>query len=160
MPMNNKIVRYVRLFGLAGLVIILDQFSKEYFINLLMQNNFFTIHITSFFNLVMVWNEGVSFGLFSAANARIYLIIMAFFVVSVLLFWYRKHQSVKLLNYSLGLIIGGAIGNVIDRLQYGAVADFFDFHLYDIHWPAFNVADMSIVCGVALLSWYELKKKN
>lgn len=157
--MNDKIVSYARLFVLAGVVIILDQFSKNYFINLLMQNNFLAIRITSFFNLVMVWNEGVSFGLFSAANARIYLIIMAFFVVFVLLFWYRKYTSVKLLNCSLALIIGGAIGNVVDRFQYGAVADFFDFHLYDIHYPAFNVADMSIVCGVILLSWYELKKK-
>jgi signal peptidase II len=156
-PMDYKINYYLRLISLASIIIMIDQFSKSQLIGMLEANHYASIPINSFFNLVMVWNKGVSFGLFSSGNTRIYLIIMAFFVVGTLLIWYRKRQSKPLL-ISLSLIVGGAIGNVIDRFRYGAVADFFDFHLNGMHYPAFNFADMSIVCGVGLLCLIEFKK--
>jgi signal peptidase II len=146
---------YKRLALVAVLVIVIDQICKWWLISLMAANDFGTIPVTSFFNIVMVWNKGVSFGLFSQIDARIPLIIMSFIVCICLIWWYRKTNRL-----GVSMVVGGAIGNVIDRLHYGAVADFFDFHLAQHHWPAFNIADMCIVIGVFLLILHEFKQKN
>lgn len=124
------------------------------------------IEVTSFFNLVMVWNKGVSFGMFNSAETAVYqpyaLIAMALAIVIGLFMWLRKATS-KLQIWGLGLIIGGALGNVIDRILYGAVADFFDFHIGGWHWPAFNIADSCICVGVFILvleSFLDIKNKH
>lgn len=108
------------------------------------------VPVTDFFNLVMVWNRGVSFGLFSGADARWVLVAVSLVVVAVLTVWLRRADN-PLLAVGLGMVIGGAIGNVIDRLWHGAVVDFLDFYAYGEHWPAFNVADSGICVGVGLL---------
>ncbi len=110
------------------------------------------IEVTPFFNLVMVWNRGVSFGLFShdADAMRWLLIAVALAITAGLAIWLRRVDR-PFVAVSIGLVIGGAIGNVIDRLRFGAVADFLDFHLFGYHWPAFNVADSAISIGVVLL---------
>ncbi|ACJ00937.1 signal peptidase II [Rhodospirillum centenum] len=110
------------------------------------------IEVTSFFNLVMAWNRGVSFGLFShEAEFMPYVLIgVALAISAVLVLWLRRTDR-AFQAASIGLVIGGALGNVIDRLRFGAVADFLDFHLSGWHWPAFNVADSAIVVGVALI---------
>jgi signal peptidase II len=115
------------------------------------------VHVTSFFNLVMVWNRGVSFGMFSGWDAKWMLAGLSAIICTMLLLWSRAFDRPKLL--CTGAIIGGAVGNVIDRFVYGAVADFFDVHVAGHHWPAFNVADMCIVCGVILLLWLEMRTK-
>jgi len=110
------------------------------------------IEVTSFFNVVMAWNRGVSFGMFGwDSQIKIYVLAaMAFVAALGLLIWMWREQR---LSFALpcGAIIGGAIGNGIDRLHWGAVADFLDFHAMGYHWPAFNVADMGITCGATLL---------
>jgi signal peptidase II len=108
--------------------------------------------VTGFFNLVLTYNTGVSFGMFQgeAAWQRYFLIAVNLGVSLALLIWLRK-QVVGLMPYAIGLVVGGAIGNAIDRLHQPGVVDFLDFHLAGWHWPSFNVADSAIVCGVALL---------
>lgn len=113
---------------------------------------FASIEMTSFFNLVMAWNTGVSFSLFSGQGAYMpwILIVVALVITSIFIFWMYKTNH-TLYGISYALVIGGALGNVIDRIRFGAVIDFLDFHALGYHWPAFNVADMAVVSGVALL---------
>lgn len=105
--------------------------------------------IMPYFNLTMVWNEGVSFGMLQ--NAGIWpLAVMALVISGFLAHWMMKSVS-KFEAMALGMIIGGAIGNTIDRFRFGAVADFFDVYVGTYHWPAFNIADAAITIGVVLL---------
>lgn len=103
-------------------------------------------------NLVMVWNQGVSFGLFDSDSPAMSIVFIgvSLTICMFLLIWLAL-TSHKLVAFALSLVIGGAVGNIIDRLRFGAVADFIDVHVRDIHWPAFNVADSCIVAGAALL---------
>lgn len=137
---------------LAFITLILDQFSKWYLLNVVQMEQRGLIEITDFFNLRMVWNKGVSFGMFSADSqvGRYVLIGFALLIIGFLVVWLMRAQS-RWLAAGLGLVIGGALGNVIDRFIYGAVADFFDFHALGTHFYAFNVADTAISIGVALL---------
>ncbi len=137
--------------AVALLILIADQVSK-YFLLDLMQQNPQGIVITPFFNLVLVWNTGVSFGLFQEdSTTRSWTLIgLAVAMLVWLLVWLWRAQG-RLVAAALGLIIGGAIGNIIDRYRFGAVFDFLDFHVFGWHWPAFNVADSAIVVGVCLL---------
>jgi signal peptidase II len=147
---------YWRVIFLALLVITLDQAVKYSMIDMMQQRAFMPLEITPFFNIVMVWNKGVSFGILSSADARHGLIVLSLCVVSGLFWWHRKTTHILAL-LGVGCIAGGALGNVIDRIRYRAVADFFDVHLFGYHWPAFNIADMSIVCGVCCLCYLEWK---
>lgn len=110
------------------------------------------IEVTGFFNLVTAWNFGVSFSMFySQHDLMPYMLsVMAILISGALLWWGRANDRL-LAAVATGMVVGGAIGNVIDRLRYGAVADFLDFHVAGWHWPAFNVADCCIVVGVGLL---------
>lgn len=119
------------------------------------------IEVCDFFNLVKVWNTGISFSMFNnyGNTGKIALICFALAVVLFLLHWmYKEDNRYKI--FALGLIIGGAIGNVIDRLRAGAVLDFLDFHWQTMHWPAFNLADSFICIGAFLLIFMELKNKR
>lgn len=143
----------ISVYGLlvAVAILVADQVSKFFFLDL-MQKNPAGIVVTPFFNLVMVWNTGVSFGLFSEDSAsRSWTLIAVSFAVTIWLGWWLWRAHSGLVATALGMIIGGAIGNVIDRYRFGAVFDFLDFHAFGWHWPAFNVADSAIVVGVLLL---------
>lgn len=107
------------------------------------------IKITSFFNLVMVWNTGVSFGMLGDAGPYAPYILIALALAIVVLFtvWLVDAKS-SFHRLCYALVIGGALGNIIDRLRFGAVIDFLDFHVADMHWPAFNVADSAVVMGI------------
>lgn len=141
---------------IALLVLILDQASK-WVILLLVMDPPRAIEVTGFFNLVLAYNRGVSFGLF--ANDSPYgpyiLAGIALVIAIGVLFWARKQRHF-LPILAAGMIVGGAIGNLIDRLVHGAVVDFLDFHLQGFHWPAFNVADCGIVIGVLVLLYDSL----
>ena len=142
------------------LTIFFDQLSKWWILNVIMVPAN-TIPVTQFFNLVLVHNRGASFGIFSDAPgwASIALIVFAIIISIVLAIWMWQAQE-TLLSVALGLVIGGAIGNVIDRIRFGAVVDFLDFHAGGWHWPAFNVADSAITLGVILLILDSLKTKS
>lgn len=137
--------------GLALVVFGLDQLSKWWIVEQVMQTPR-AVEVTPFFNLVMGWNRGVSFGLFnqeSPYNVWV-LTAVALIIVIALLFWLRKAEK-ALVVVAIGMIVGGALGNVIDRIRFGAVADFLDFHAFGYHWPAFNIADSGITVGAGLL---------
>ena len=128
-----------------------DQATKWWVLESIMQPPR-VIPVTSFFNLVLTWNNGISFGLFnngSNLNALI-LSLLAIAIVIFLIMWLRKSET-KRVAIGLGLIIGGAIGNIIDRGLHGAVVDFLDFHINLYHWPAFNIADSCITIGAMIL---------
>ena len=126
----------------------LDQATKWWILNHVMEPPR-VIPVTGFFNLVLGFNTGVSFGLFGEAPAWL---LMAFILpmVAGLLVWMTRTDS-RLTAIALGLVVGGAFGNLLDRLRHGAVTDFLDFYVGAYHWPAFNFADVAIVSGVALL---------
>ena len=134
-------------------VIAVDQALKWYMLSVVMQPPR-TIELAPFFNLVMVWNRGISFGLLTGDAAYMPWVLSGLAVVVCLVMLVMMWRVRTLLSViALASIIGGAIGNVFDRLRFGAVADFFDFHVSGYHWPAFNVADAAITCGVILLLW-------
>lgn len=130
------------------IVIVLDQVSKFVAITTIDAPTY----VTSWFNLVLVMNPGVSFGMFGGLGGwgPIILSIVAIGVSAFLFRWLWQGET-RLQGLSLGLIIGGAIGNVIDRIRFGAVVDFIDWHYAGWHWPAFNVADAAIVVGAGLM---------
>ena len=110
------------------------------------------IDVAPFFDLVMVWNRGVSYGMFQAGSMTGIVVLTVFSLVAVAaLSWWLRTADRRLLAIGLGLVIGGALGNVIDRVIYGAVADFFHFHAFGRDWYVFNVADAAISVGVVAL---------
>ena len=132
-------------------VIALDQASKWWILDHLMRPPR-VIELTGYFNLVLGWNRGVSFGLFNTSspiNAWV-LSAIALIIVAALAVWLGRARS-PFLAVAIGLVIGGALGNVIDRLRLGAVADFLDVHAAGYHWPAFNLADSAITVGAVML---------
>ncbi len=137
---------------IAGLVVVLDQLTKWWILEYVMQPIPHVVEVTPFFNLVLAWNQGVSFGMFSNETAIMPYILsaVALAIVVVLLGWLRSADRV-LVALSIGMVIGGAIGNIVDRLRFGAVTDFLDFHAFGWHFWAFNVADAGISVGVVLL---------
>lgn len=125
------------------------------------RTSFHMVDVTPFFNLVMVWNQGVSFGLFNQGSAFGPLILVAVSLMITIAFtlWLFKSTS-RLQQSALVLIISGALGNMIDRLRFGAVIDFIDIHVAGHHWPAFNGADSFICIGVGILLLHTLYFEN
>lgn len=137
--------------ALAALVVMLDRATKAWALDALFQPPA-RIEVADILNLVPVWNRGVSFGLLSSDSPLGPWLLGGFaLVVAVaLVIWLLRAES-RVLGAGLGLVIGGAVGNAIDRALYGAVVDFIDVHWGDLHWPAFNIADAAITLGVGLL---------
>ena len=138
-------------FVIALIVLVADQASKWWIVSSVMQPPR-VIPVMPFFNLVMGWNRGVSFGLFnsdSSLNDWV-LPLVALVIVCFLVVWLLRAEN-RVMAAALGSVIGGAIGNVIDRFNYGAVADFLDVHMGGYHFPAFNVADAGISIGAIIL---------
>ncbi len=142
--------------GLSGLIVVLDQMTKHWVVSALKLGQ--SIELTSFFNLVFVYNPGAAFSFLSDAGGwqRWFFVGLALAVSAWLTFLIRQHASERLLPLAAALILGGALGNVIDRVRFGAVVDFLDVHAAGWHWPAFNVADSAISVGVVLLVWQQL----
>lgn len=139
-------------------VVALDQLSKHFLRDALANGR--SIRVTPFFDLVLILNPGAAFSfLSSAAGWQRELFIGIALAASVLiLYLMRKHAADRVFCLGLGLILGGAIGNVIDRVHLGAVVDFLYFHLGEHYWPAFNLADSAITCGAGLLIWDSLRR--
>lgn len=115
--------------------------------------DFIRVEILSFFNLVMVWNEGVSFGMFADSHDAMPIVLSIFALILSCVFTVWLSRSTRLTtSLPITFIIAGALSNVWDRARFGAVADFFDFHYAGIHYPSFNIADSLIVIGVIVLA--------
>ena len=140
-----------RWFGLAAAVIVADQIVKAVVLRAFAPGE--QRVVTDFFNLVLVFNKGAAFSLFAQAPGWQAPLLTAFAVVaSLVVGWFILRDPRKnLFCLGLGLILGGALGNVIDRLRFGQVVDFLDFHAFGWHWPAFNVADSAISIGAVIL---------
>jgi signal peptidase II len=144
----------------SAVVVVLDQASKWAMTQVLAYQE--GIALAPFFNLVHVRNTGAAFSLFAdqAGWQRGFFVIVALVISAVIVHLLHKTHGRSLFCLALALILGGAIGNVIDRLAYGYVVDFLDFYLGSWHWPAFNVADIAISTGAALLIWDSLAHKD
>lgn len=143
----------VRLGGLLALAVFAaDRASKWWMLEVADMPMRGIIEVTDFLNAVMVWNRGVSFGLLNNGGDlwRWGLIMLAVAIVLALVRWLR-HAASRWVGAAIGLVIGGAMGNIYDRISYGAVADFIDLHVMGYHWPAFNLADSAITMGVIIL---------
>lgn len=145
-----------RWLALAALVVALDQASKQWVLGSfqLMES----LVVTPFFNLVLVFNSGAAFSFLAGAGGwqKWFFVVLALVISAWLVVMLRQHAKEKLMPTALALILGGALGNVIDRLRFDAVVDFLDFHLAGWHWPAFNVADSAITVGVVLMLLHQL----
>jgi signal peptidase II len=143
--------------GIAALTALVDQAHKAWMLYVYDIGARGTVSITPFFDLVLVWNQGISYGLLPQESAlgRWGLILFAFVASLALTVWLAR-LTAPLGAVSIGLIIGGAVGNVIDRIAYGAVADFFSLHVFGLQWYVFNIADAAIVAGVVGLLYESL----
>jgi signal peptidase II len=143
--------------GIAALVLLADQLHKAWMLYVYDIGARGTVTLTPFFDLVLVWNQGVSYGLLAQRTelGRWGLIVFAFAAAIALIVWLARITS-PLAAAAVGLIIGGAVGNAVDRIVYGAVADFFSLHAFGFEWYVFNIADTAIVAGVVGLLYESL----
>ena len=169
--MKKKFLILLIIFG----VVLFDQISKGILLSLITDDvplfgpawsvvpvPYLMAQVCDMFNIVFTWNPGTSFSLFRAlGESAPIIIIIATLVITIWILYYLFKRSGRHEVWALSLIAGGAIGNLIDRIRFGAVIDFLDFHIGGYHWPAFNVADICIVVGVGLylLNWYIARRK-
>ena len=160
--MNLKIINSNFYFNLIIIfvIFILDRLSKLYVIYLDKINTNSEIFSSKFLNIYLIWNEGIAFGLLSFEKDNLYNILTALIVIIILVLFFLITRSTGLKKYSLTMIIGGALGNVFDRIYSKAVPDFIDFHVGNFHWFIFNIADIFITIGVILMILLELIDNN
>ena len=157
---NTKIFIYI---ALVLLVLALDRISKTIILNILENDGKVDIYINSFFNLFLVWNKGIGFGLFSFDQNNIYNGISLFIFIINLIIVYLIYKEKTPKTYFLAIILGGSFGNLFDRYYYSAVPDFIDLNFKGYHWFIFNVADIFITLGIICLILAEFlnyKKQN
>jgi signal peptidase II len=146
--------------GIAFIVILCDQLSKITIEKMFVYGQ--EKVITSFFNLVLAYNKGAAFGFLNSQPGwqRYFFTAVGVIAVGFIIYMLRRHSGQRMFCWSMALIMGGAIGNVIDRVAYGHVIDFLDFHLAGTHFPAFNLADSAIFLGAVLFILDELRRVN
>jgi len=144
-------------FSIVTLIYFLDRLSKIYVIQLDNNNLGSDIFNSAYLNVILIWNKGIAFGLFSFDESHLYniLTLLISIIVVILVIMLLKSQGFK--RYALLMIVGGALGNLHDRIFSNAVPDFIDFHIGNFHWFIFNVADIFITMGVFLLIMLEFK---
>ena len=141
---------------IVSLVIVLDFFTKKLVVA---RVPFYeSIAVLPFLRIVHVENKGAAFGLFASLGNNIFMAVAVIAIVLVVFYLLKFARGLEV--YALSLIIGGAIGNLIDRVSTGKVIDFIDFYIGDWHWPAFNVADSALTIGIALFIWSNLHAKK
>ena len=157
--MSRKIVLFLAIL-LIG--VFLDQFTKYLVVRELAEGSQIPV-VRGFFNVVLTYNKGAAFGLFANLSmnfAWMFFIISSSLVMGVVAYlWWRTPADHDLATVGYSLIFTGAVGNLIDRVRLGQVVDFMDFHLGQLHWPAFNVADSLVCVGAGLLLWYIFKEE-
>jgi signal peptidase II len=142
--------------GLAFIIILVDQFTKVLILGYYRLGD--STYVTSFFNVVRAHNRGAAFSFLSDASGwqRWFFTAIGFVAAAVIIWMLRSHAGQKLFSFAMACILGGAIGNVIDRMAHGYVIDFLDYHWAGMHFPAFNVADSAITLGAICLILDEL----
>jgi signal peptidase II len=153
--MNLSLLRY---FVIATFILLLDQLSKWSALSNLQMG--VPEPVLPFLNWLLLFNSGAAFSFLAQGSGwqRWFFTILGLAACVYIVWLLRKNQNDKLLCVALSLILGGALGNVLDRIMYGAVVDFIDLHYANWHWPAFNIADSAICIGAALIIWGELRK--
>jgi|TARA_B110000908_G_C10188692_1_gene419352 signal peptidase II len=148
-------------FSVVFLIFLIDRISKFYIIKLATLEKNFEVYVTSYLNLYLVWNKGIAFGLLSFDSSFIYNIVsfIILLIIIALILMIVKELHIFKKNCFL-IILGGAIGNLFDRIYYTAVPDFIDFHIENIHWFIFNIADIFISIGVVCLIYAEIFFKD
>ena len=136
-------------------IFLFDRLSKIYVIYLDSKSFENEIFISKFLNITLIWNEGIAFGLF-ALKANLYNILTSIIVLIILIIIYILFRSKGFKKYSLIFILGGALGNLYDRIYYKAVPDFIDFHIGEFHWFIFNIADIFITVGIIFMITIEM----
>ena len=147
-------------FSIVALIYFLDRLSKIYVIQLDKNNLGSDIFNSAYLNIVLIWNKGIAFGLFSFDESNLYNILSLIISIIVVMLVIMSIKSDGLKKYSLLLIVGGALGNLYDRIFFNAVPDFIDFHIGNIHWFIFNVADIFITVGVISMIMFETINNN
>lgn len=137
--------RFKYVFIISLVIIVLDQITKHLVLKYM--NPFESIEILPFLHIVSVRNTGGAFGMFKSVGSTLFIAVSVMAIIFVIWLLIRTKES----YFGLSLILGGAIGNLIDRLRYGWVADFIDFSIGKFHWPAFNVADSALTIGVIVV---------
>jgi signal peptidase II len=156
----SKIKDLLKIFIISLVVVALDQTTKLSILSLFSDSEFEIYKVTFFLNIVLVWNYGISFGVLNdASQNQIILILISLSIIGTLIYWAMSSQD-KSIQYPVALIIGGAFGNIVDRIFYGAVIDFIDFYFRVYHFPAFNIADSCIVIGVGILLLQAILEKD
>ena len=141
-------------------IFLFDRLAKLYIIYLDKINSGSEIFVSKFLNIYLIWNEGIAFGLLSFEKNNLYNLLTAFIIIIILVLFFLLRRNTGLKKYSLTMIIGGALGNVFDRIYSKAVPDFIDFHVGNFHWFIFNIADIFITIGVFLMILLELIDNN
>lgn len=150
----------LKYFGLSAIIVVFDLYTKHLIQGAFAYGEMLTL--TSFFDLVHYHNEGSAFGFLHDAGGiqRWFFAGVSVIAIIVITYLLRKHRTEKLFCLGLALVLGGAIGNLYDRVTLGYVIDFLNFHYQQMYWPAFNVADSAICVGVGLLLLDSFKKPN
>ena len=153
---NKSSSSFILWLSISALIIVADQFTKFLTLNQIVEHG--SRRITSFLNWVLVYNPGAAFSfLANGSGWQKWLFIgIGLFATTIMLWLLKRHSNQRIFCFSISFILGGAIGNLIDRFTHGAVVDFIDVYYSNYHWPAFNVADSAITVGTCLLIIDEL----
>ena len=156
-----KFIKNIIFFKLAIIFIVftLDRLSKIYVINLFNENQLNEIYLSKFINIYFIWNEGIAFGLLNFGNELFYNLVSILIAVISLIILYLTFKNKNISGYFFALILGGALGNLYDRIKFSAVPDFIDLHYNGFHWFIFNIADIFILCLIYDEVFLE-KKRN
>ena len=157
---KNNIKKFIFYFLIISIVFVLDRVSKIYVINYFENTLDTEIYLSNFLNIILVWNEGIGFGLLSFQDGSIYNFITLIIILINLIIIYFIYKYKDKRSFLLTLVLGGSLGNLFDRVYYYAVPDFIDLHINNYHWFIFNVADIFITVGIIGLIITEIFKKE
>ncbi len=151
--LNKRLI--INLFTVV-IIFSLDRISKFYVISQSEKNLSYDLFESKFLNINLVWNDGIAFGLLSFDNDHLYNFLTILIIVLIIIIFFMILKSKGFKKYSLLMVLGGALGNLYDRIYFKAVPDFIDFHIENFHWFIFNVSDIFISLGVLFLISLEL----
>ena len=159
--LSNMIKKYLIHISIILLIFLIDRFTKLYVINLAHTTEILDISVTSFLNIILVWNFGIGFGFFQFDETTAYNVMTIIILTVNIFIIYLLFNADKLHKIFFSLILGGSFGNFYDRIYFSAVPDFIDLNYNGYHWFVFNIADIFISIGIFMLIFLEIfKKKN